>query len=59
MSDCRLDTDLKINGVPAFSLENGELRVVVLTGKGTDILEFRHKRSDIDVLFKTPWGVKN
>jgi hypothetical protein len=59
MSDCWLDTDLKINGVPAFSLENQELRVVVLAGKGTDILEFRHKPSGVDVLFKTPWGVKN
>ncbi|MCI0622920.1 MAG: aldose 1-epimerase [Acidobacteria bacterium] len=59
MSDCRLDENLKINGVPGFSLENQQLRVVVLTGKGTDILEFRHKPSGIDVLFKTPWGLKN
>ncbi|MBM3801119.1 MAG: aldose 1-epimerase [Acidimicrobiia bacterium] len=59
MSDCRLDTDLSISGIPAFSMENRQLRVVVLLGKGTDIVEFRHKLSGVDVMFKTPWGVKN
>lgn len=59
MSDCRINDQIRINGVPAVSLENRYLRVVVLTGKGTDILEFRHQASGTDVLFKTPWGVKN
>ena len=59
MSDCRLNENLRIHGVPGISLENEQLRVVVLVGKGTDILEFRHKPSDVDVLFKTPWGLKN
>ena len=59
MSDCRLNENLRINGVPAVLLENEQLRVVVLTGKGTDILQFYHRATGIDVLFKTPWGVKN
>src|SRR5262245_25243092 len=59
MSDCQIDENLIINGVRGISLENEQLRVVVLTGKGTDILEFRHKLSNVDVLFKTPWGLKN
>ncbi len=59
MNECRIDDQLTINGVPGICLENGAIRVLVLTGKGTDILEFRDKESGTDVLFKTPWGVKN
>ncbi|MEW5976234.1 MAG: DUF4432 family protein [Acidobacteriota bacterium] len=59
MSDCRIDRNTTVNGIPSLCLENGHLRVVVLTGKGTDILEFCDKASGVDVLFKTPWGVKN
>src|SRR5215831_7214410 len=59
MDECRLDDRIRINGVPGICLENRFLRVVVATGKGTDIVEFRHKASNTDVLFKTPWGFKN
>ncbi len=55
MSDCRIDDHISINGVPCFCLENRHVRVVVLTGKGTDFLEFRHKSSGTDVLFKNRW----
>lgn len=59
MSDCQIHNQIPINGVPGVSLENDRVRIVVLTGKGTDILEFKDKASGADVLFKTPWGVKN
>ncbi len=58
MSDCRLNENLRIHGVPGISLENEQLRVVVLVGKGTDILEFRHKPSDVDVLVQDSLGVE-
>ena len=38
-------------------LENQMLKVVVLSGKGTDIYEFRDKSSDTDLLCKSRWGV--
>jgi Domain of unknown function (DUF4432) len=59
MNECRIDDQVKMNGVPSVCLENRDVRVVVLTGKGTDILEFWDKASGTDLLFKTPWGVKN
>ena len=59
MDGCKIDSNHSVDGIPALCLENRHLKVVVLTGKGTDIFEFRHKASDTDVLFKTPWGVRN
>ncbi len=59
MNECRIDDQIKINGIPGVCMENAYLRVVVVTGKGTDIVEFRHRSSDTDVLFKTPWGLKS
>ena len=59
MSGCRISDELKIAGIPSVALENSHIRVVVLAGKGSDIYEFRHKPSGIDLLWKTPWGVTN
>ncbi|MFB6136798.1 MAG: DUF4432 family protein [Halobacteriaceae archaeon] len=38
-------------GVDAVFLENDHLRVLVLPGKGGDVLEFRDKRADVDSLW--------
>lgn len=38
-------------GIDTVFLENEHLRVMVLPGKGGDILEFRDKRTDVDVLW--------
>ncbi len=54
---CRLSTEA-IVGWRAIVLENDLLRVVVLPGKGADIYQFIHRRSDVDVLMKTPWGLQ-
>jgi hypothetical protein len=59
MKGCRINDDCSIQGIPAVLMENDYLKVVVLVGKGTDVYEFRHKQTDTDVLFKTPWGVTN
>ncbi|WP_238717545.1 aldose 1-epimerase [Natronorubrum halophilum] len=50
----RISTDFKYRGLEAAFLENEHLRVMVLPGKGGDILEFRDKRTDVDVLWRTP-----
>jgi len=49
----RLSTEYTYRGIDAALLENESLRVLVLPGKGGDVLEFRDKRADVDVLFHT------
>jgi galactose mutarotase-like enzyme len=39
-------------------LESAELRVVVLPDKGAEIHRLVHRESDVDVLFKGPWGLQ-
>jgi len=43
----------------AVVLENELLRVVVLADKGTDIIEFTHKPTDTEFLWRSPLGVRN
>ncbi|WP_255171468.1 DUF4432 family protein [Natrononativus amylolyticus] len=50
----RLSTEFTYKGIEAAILENEALRVVVLTGKGGDLVEFRDKRTDVDVLWRAP-----
>jgi galactose mutarotase-like enzyme len=54
MSALRIDTEYQYRGIDSVVLENDYLRVVVLTGKGADILEFRDKRADVNLLFEAP-----
>ena len=49
----RISTAYTYRGIETAFLENEALRIMVLPGKGGDILEFRDKRTDIDVLFHT------
>jgi hypothetical protein len=49
----RLSTEYTYRGTDAALFENESLRVMVLPGKGGDVLEFRDKRADVDVLFHT------
>jgi len=49
--DVRISTEFAYRGIDAAVLENRKLRVLVLPGKGGDILEFRDKRTDVDVLW--------
>jgi hypothetical protein len=53
MSDVRISTEYTYNGIDTAFLENETLRLQILTGKGGDILEFRDKRADVDVLWDT------
>jgi len=49
----RIATEFTYRGIDAAFLENDHLRVMVLPGKGGDVLEFRDKRADVDVLYHT------
>jgi hypothetical protein len=42
----------------SLTLSNELAEVTVLPEKGADILSFVDRRSGVDVLFKTPWGVR-
>jgi hypothetical protein len=53
---CRINEYLW-NGHNLVVLENELLRVTVLASKGADILEFRHKPTDTDVLWHAPQPV--
>jgi len=55
---CSLRTGSLV-GWDSVALENDALRVTVLPAKGADIYELVDLRSDIDVLFKAPWGLKS
>jgi hypothetical protein len=41
------------------TLENETIRVSVLADKGADIIEFLHKPSDTDFMWRSPLGVRN
>ncbi len=43
----------------AVRIENETLSATVLVGKGADIYELTYKPRGIDVLWKTPWGLKD
>jgi hypothetical protein len=49
----RVSTEFTYRGIEAAFLESEALRIMVLPGKGGDVLEFRDKRADVDVLFHT------
>lgn len=56
---CWVSDQWTFNGLKTIILENELLRIVILVDKGTDIVEFRYKPSDVDVLLQMPAGVRN
>jgi hypothetical protein len=55
--NCRA-TEFTLCGMRALTVENESLRVTVLLDKGADIIEFRDKRTDLDVLWASPAGLR-
>ncbi len=51
--------DGHLKGLHAVVLENELLRISVLAGKGTDIVEVNYKPLDLDFTWLTPGGVRN
>lgn len=48
----------RVRGHEVVVLENRRLRVAVLPGLGADIVEFVHKPTDVDVLWRSPWPLR-
>lgn len=51
-------TETKVDFCSAVMLENELIRITVLLDKGADIYEFTYKPAKLDVLWKSPWGLK-
>ena len=41
-------------GMRHVQLENSALSIIILLDKGADIIEIRHKKTDIDFLWRAP-----
>lgn len=54
---CRWSTSRTL-GHEVVTLENRRLRVTVLPGLGADIVEFVHKPTDTDFLWRSPWPLR-
>ncbi len=46
-------------GLHVVTLENELIRVGVLAGKGSDVVEFLDKRTDLDLVWLTPGGIQD
>ncbi|MER3436407.1 MAG: hypothetical protein C4346_01565 [Chloroflexota bacterium] len=55
---CSVYETLLHRGVRAVRLENERFAATVLVDKGADIYELVDKRTGIDVLWKSPWGLR-
>ena len=56
---CRVSDAWAFRGLKTVILENDQLKVVILAGKGADIYQFVHKQTDTDFLLRTPLGVRD
>jgi len=54
---CRI-TEFRLGDYAALALQNESLRITVLPGKGTDIVEFLYKPLDIDFLWLSYSGLR-
>lgn len=59
MSGCHISLDWTFKGMRTLILENKYLRVIVLLDKGSDIMEFKYKPMDLDLMWRTPMGYRN
>jgi len=55
---CSIDEIALAHGVRGLRIENDLLSAIVLIDKGADIYALVYKPLDLDVLWKTPWGLR-
>ena len=55
-TSCRIEAVTLDRGVTGLALENEQVRVVVLPGKGGDITSLIVKPEEIELLWQSPWG---
>jgi len=59
VAGCRISLDWAFKGMRTLILENEYLRIVSLLDKGSDIMEFRYKPLDLDLMWHSPMGYRN
>jgi hypothetical protein len=57
-SSCSVQTATLANGIEAVTLANAQIKVTVLANKGADIYELIHVPSGVDVMWKSPLGLR-
>lgn len=57
-SSCRVQTSRPVPGIEAVTLANAWVKVTVLANKGADIFELTHIPSGVDVMWKSPLGLR-
>lgn len=55
---CRVTEITLGKSLGAIEIENDLLSTTVIVDKGADIYRLVHRASDVDVLWKSPWGIK-
>jgi galactose mutarotase-like enzyme len=55
---CRITEKTFGRTMHGLSLENDVLRTTILLDKGADIYELTYKPANLDVLWKSPWGMR-
>jgi len=58
MGRCKVTQTTLGRDVPAVVLENEVISTTVLPSKGADTYEFISKPDDVDILWKSPWGLR-
>ena len=56
MKGCTITDEWNFRGIKTVIFENQDLRIVILSGKGTDIFEIVYKPLNLNLLFRNPWG---
>lgn len=51
---CRINDELEYKGLKLITMENEKIKLSILVGKGTDILELVYKPKDIDFMWISP-----
>jgi len=51
---CRINDELKYKGLKLITMENEKVKLSILAGKGTDILELVYKPKDTDFMWISP-----
>lgn len=56
-SGCRITTNISYGQIPALVIENENLRLTILEGRGADVVECLFKPRDCDLAWLTQWGI--
>ncbi len=59
MKECTISNEWKFRDIESVIFENRDLRIVVLSGKGTDMSEITYKTLGLNLLFRNPYGPRS